>query len=379
MGSRLHVLRQITLLTCQMTFCTCQTKLLPHCSHVRLHCILLMQLFSNTVWPAKYEQKSHCTLLPSRDAPTLEFCTQAVTVTCVGTTWLALHEKKARDLSKAWLSSSLLKELCAYMKSECLDGLCAHDIPFLSPFTAVLFCQLHKAGDTPIQVLGVEGRAHQLAHVEMVIECENCHRLVSQQHAYTQRPVLCKKQAFTVKVWCIASVWCRVRTLSPAHHGALSLGCLLHVGSKSMKLLDNLSCWVWLQCSHECRLDVITQRQWVAVACSAKYGQKNMAAENCPGCFARQHEPLCREALTEVHMIVLSCACCDGMPTMTHDLQIANDQLVTPGHCSVISKLWALGHSTHLLQWCARHSGSCAHMLHQQRTRCALPGSRFCE
>ncbi len=83
------------------------------------------------------------------------------------------------------------------MERECLDGLRPHDIPFLSPFAAVLFCQLNKAGDTPSQVLGVEGRAHQLAHVYMVTKCENRHRLVSQQHAYTQGPVLCKKQAFT--------------------------------------------------------------------------------------------------------------------------------------------------------------------------------------
>lgn len=97
------------------------------------------------------------------------------------------------------------------MEGEGLDGLCAHDIPFLSPFTAVLFCQLNKAGDTPSQVFRVERWAHQLAHVEMVIECENCHRLVSQQHAYTQRPVLCKKQAFTaLKIWCTTQVKFRV-------------------------------------------------------------------------------------------------------------------------------------------------------------------------
>ena len=107
------------------------------------------------------------------------------------------------------------------MEGECLDGLCAHDIPFLSPFAAVLFCQLNKAGDTPSQVLGVEGRAHQLAHVEMVIKCENCHRLVSQQHAHTQRPVLCMEQAFTaVQIQCTNMGWIRVRTLGPAHHGA---------------------------------------------------------------------------------------------------------------------------------------------------------------
>ena len=61
------------------------------------------------------------------------------------------------------------------MEGESFDGLGSHDIPFLRPFAAVLFCQLHKAWNAPSQVFGVEGRGHQLAHVQVVIKGEDSH------------------------------------------------------------------------------------------------------------------------------------------------------------------------------------------------------------
>ena len=61
----------------------------------------------------------------------------------------------------------------------------------------------------------------------------------------------------------------------------------LRIVSKSMDLLDILHAGYGY--SHECRLNVITQRQWVAAACSAFLGIKEMAAENCRDCFAKLH------------------------------------------------------------------------------------------
>ena len=60
------------------------------------------------------------------------------------------------------------------MEGESLDCFSTHHMSLLCPFTAMLLSQLHKPGYTPGQVFGVEGWAHQLAHVQVVIEGQHC-------------------------------------------------------------------------------------------------------------------------------------------------------------------------------------------------------------
>lgn len=61
------------------------------------------------------------------------------------------------------------------MKGECFDGPSTHEFPLLSPSAAVLLSQLHQAGYPPDEALGVEGRGHQLAHVEVIIKGQDCY------------------------------------------------------------------------------------------------------------------------------------------------------------------------------------------------------------
>ena len=61
-----------------------------------------------------------------------------------------------------------------YMESESFDCPSPHELSLLSPSVAVLLSQLHQAGHPPDQPLGVEGRRHQLSHVEVIIKGQDC-------------------------------------------------------------------------------------------------------------------------------------------------------------------------------------------------------------